>query len=259
MVSKWTLQVLGIILFAFVGMMNYYKEYRGDEIVAVTNHSDMNVIPTFTSDRIQDIKERQKMVENINKTVDQLINKILNDENNFTHSVIEIVYLVKDSFNQNFSNVLQAIFDEANFTYGKANINQKVCINSTKDDLKAKFLNLIFDLDTCLQETKEIGDKIRVKLQLAHQKTLKVQEDLKEINTSCSSKIAKLDECISQKINYAQKDLNNLLEAVQMDSIAGEIIKSKISSESLKCSTKISSEMFQIANEFQGFFKNCIA
>lgn len=86
-----------------------------------------------------------------------------------------------------------------------------------------------------------------------------MQEDLKEINTSCSGEITKLDECISQKISDTQKDLNNLLEVVQMNSIAGETIKSKILSESLKCSATVSSEMFQIANEFQGFFKNCIA
>lgn len=85
-------------------------------------------------------------------------------------------------------------------------------------------------------------------------------EDVKEFKTSCSIKTEKPEEeCISQKISKTKKKLNILLDEAKMLNIAGETLKPKILSESLKCSVKVSTEMFEIANEFQTLFKNCIA
>lgn len=85
-----------------------------------------------------------------------------------------------------------------------------------------------------------------------------MEQDLKEVTKSCSSDIEKLEKCISEKISETQKKLTNLLEDVRMNNIAGETIKSKILSESLKCSAIVSNDMLKLANEFQGLFKNCI-
>ncbi|XP_043466023.1 uncharacterized protein LOC122500922 isoform X2 [Leptopilina heterotoma] len=202
---------------------------------------------------------KSDLITDFGKTVNEAVKKVVNNEQEFADSVIQMLSNLKDLSMDMNSKALQATLDQANFVTEKAKIDQTACINSKKDEFGEKIVKMSFDLDSCVQEPRKIGNEIREKLQTAHEKTLKMQEDMKEISTSCSSKITKLDECISQKISDAQKDLNNLLEAVQIDSIAGETIKSKILSESLKCSAKVSSEMFQIANEFQGFFKNCIA